>query len=645
MAKKKPFPRPSHPARSAAVGTIATGPDWQNIVICVFLVAAVFAVFGQTAHFEFVNYDDDENVYANQVVSRGLTWSSLGWAFSHPQVFNWIPLTTLSHMLDCSLFGTNAGGPHLVNVALHAASAVLLFLVLGRMTGRRWCSAFVAAVFALHPLRAESVAWVSERKDVLSAFFFMLTLWAYVRNLRRPSWPGRLAVMLFFALGLLSKSMVVTLPVVLLLLDYWPLGRWRPAPAASPAGRGKTPAVCPRRRRVCGGGGTGIDDRFPACPVLGSSGHRPRCGGDISVANGVPGRAGGWLSRRPAGLGDRVGVGPVGGPHRGRFDRLENPALFARGLALVPGHVAPGLRDRANRQYVAHADRYTYLPGIGLVLGGTWAVAGWSAGWRHQRPVAGGLMVVILAALIFAGHRQTAFWRDSQTLWKHALACTTGNVVVRNNLGNAFATQNRPDDAITQYRLALALKPDYAECHFNLGNLFNQQGRFDEAIGEYQLALAIEPRYVAARLNLGNALSALGRAADALAQYRQAVEINPDGAEARYDLAVELARQGRVDEAVAQYRKVIAINPDYTAARKVLGVVLLQQGDAEGAIAQYRRVLALNPADAEAHNNLGVALLSRTRVDEAVAQFRRPRPPARLFHRHRQPRQSPVATG
>ena len=207
-------------------------PDrWTVAGVCLFLVVVIWLVFGQTARFQFVNYDDPENVYENPVVQKGLSAQAVGWAFTHAQLGNWIPLTTLSHMLDCQLFELDAGGHHLVNVLLHAADAILLFLVLRRMTGGLWRSAFVAAVFAVHPLRAESVAWVSERKDVLSGLFFMLTLWAYVGYVEKQKAENRKQkyyyglALVFFALGLMAKSMVATLPFVLLLLDYWPLGR------------------------------------------------------------------------------------------------------------------------------------------------------------------------------------------------------------------------------------------------------------------------------------------------------------------------------------------------------------------------------------------------------------------------------------
>jgi hypothetical protein len=364
-------------------------------------------------------------VYENPVVEKGLSVQAVGWAFTHAQVSNWIPLTTLSHMLDCQIFGLHAGGHHLVNVLLHAATAVLLFLVLRQMTGSLWRSAFVAAVFAVHPLRAESVAWVSERKDVLSAFFFMLTIGAYVR--KSPCAPapvhrsaGLCAVLVFFVLGLMSKSMVATLPFVLLLLDYWPLKRisyFRSFSAECRPISGfrfetladrEDSVVCPGGGIVRGDGadaGTG-DCGCPPAPALRTHWQRAGflCG--LSGANGFSGGIGHSLSQRPNGQ-----------PRHGRFvwhlscwrrfsagvvAWRKKQSLPADGLALVSGMLFPVIGIIQISADVAHADHYTYLPEIGLAIAVTWAVADWSAGWKHRRLVLGGLMAAVIGALMVA---------------------------------------------------------------------------------------------------------------------------------------------------------------------------------------------------------------------------------------------------
>ena len=271
----------------------AKSPTSQVVGVCVFLALAVLVVFAQTARFQFVNYDDEESVYSNPVVAQGLSIKAVGWGFTHAQTSNWIPLTTLSHMLDCQLFGLSAGAHHLVNVLWHAANAVLLFLVLRQLTGRLWPSAFVAVVFAIHPLRAESVAWISERKDVLSGFFFLLAVGAYARQARKPSAGRYSLVVLLFALGLLAKTMVATLPFVLLLLDYWPLGRFRDRRQFAALVKEKIPLFVLSVRGVSGGGARARIDHngFPAAHLAGP----PRqCSGFVcclSGANGISIRA------------------------------------------------------------------------------------------------------------------------------------------------------------------------------------------------------------------------------------------------------------------------------------------------------------------------------------------------------------------
>ena len=429
--------------------------------VCVLLALAVLAVFGQTAGFGFVDYDDNLNVFGNPVVQQGLTGHSVGWAFTHTQVLNWIPLTTLSHMLDCQMFGLRAGGHHLVNVLWHAANAVLLFLVLRQMTGSLWRSAFVAAVFAVHPLRAESVAWVSERKDVLSVFFFLLTIGAYVRHVRRPSRAGYVAVVLLFALGLLAKSMVATLPFVLLLLDYWPLGRWQ------------------RPRQL-------IRLVAEKIPLLALS-----AGSCLSVAL-VPG----FLQTHRPPLLERMGnalvsytaylrqmVFPAGLSISYQFPRHGPPIWqVCMALAVLAAVTAGVVVCRSKHPYLLvgwlwylgmlvpvmgmvqlalfpQADRYSYLPGIGLLMAGTWAVADLTARWKHQRVVLGSLMAAAIGALSVCGYIQTSYWKDTESLWNHALACDPDNTVAHFSLANEFAQHGKLDQAIAQYRQALRIDP------------------------------------------------------------------------------------------------------------------------------------------------------------------------------------------
>jgi tetratricopeptide (TPR) repeat protein len=572
---------------------------WTVSTICIFLAAMVWMVFGQTLGHEFVNYDDDLYVYDNPAVNRGLNLQGVEWAFTHIVASNWHPLTMLSHMLDCQLYGLKAGGHHLTNVLLHTASAILLFLVLRRMTGYLWRSALVAAVFAIHPLRVESVAWVAERKDVLSGLFFMLTLWAYTRYAQgRSRVQGRASgaqavpasdprpwtldyclVLLFFAMGLLCKPMLVTLPLVLLLLDYWPVQR---------DNRSTLPGVLLEKLPLFG-------LAFASCVVtIIAQREALQTFEQISL----PLRVGNALMSYVAYLGQmfwpfglavlypftawNVGVSAVvlsgvvlAGISTGVVILRRRCPYFLTGwlwylIMLVPviGIVQVGSQARA--------DRYTYLPQIGLYMLLVWGVAEGCAGWRHRRVALGGLATVILAVLIYCARAQAACWRNSETLWTHTLACTSDNAIAQNNLGNALLKLGREDEAVAHFQKALELNPDFAEAHNNLGNFLFQKGDVDEAMARYQKALELKPDYAIARYNLGNTLIKKGDLDEAMAQFQMALQINSDYAEAHNNLGYALIQKRSVAEAITHFQKALQINPDYADARKNLSNALIQ---------------------------------------------------------------------
>ena len=630
---------------------------WLVPGICLFLATLVWLVFGQTRHHEFVNYDDDHYVYENPSVFRGPNLKGVEWAFTHTVESTWHPLTIMSHMLDCQWYGLNAGGHHLTNVLLHLATVILLFLVLRRMTGFLWRSAFVAAVFAIHPLHVESVAWVAERKDVLSGLFFMLTLWAYTRYVASDKWQRARTdpalssatrhpslfyclVLLFFALDLMCKPMVVTLPFVLLLLDYWPFQRFAP-PASDPAATGKMDALkkhsFPRgliREKIpllALSGAACVatllaqkDIIMPVPPAL-------RIGNavvsyvvylrqmiwpaDLAVLYPYP-QAGfsGWEITLAVVLLAAISTGVY-------LRRQAQPYLLMGWLwylgMLVPaiGLVQSGLR--------AHADRYTYLPQIGLYFALAWAAADWRAGWRHRRLVLGGLATVILAALIFRARAQTACWRNSETLWTHTLACTSDNYVAQNNLGFALFKQGLVDEAIAHYQKALQINPDNLEACYNLGNALIQKGRVDEAVIYYQKALQINPDSAEAHNNFGNALLKMGRVDEALRHYQQALQINPDYIEAHINLGSALLQKGRADEAMVHFQKALQINPGSAEAQNNLGNALLKMGRINEALLHYQKALQINPSYAEVYINLGYTLLQKGEEDDALAHFQK----------------------
>ncbi|MBN1818519.1 MAG: tetratricopeptide repeat protein [Sedimentisphaerales bacterium] len=552
--------------------------------ICGFLLLAIALVFGQTVGHEFVNYDDDQCVYKNPIVQRGLTLEGFRWAFTYGDIGHWHPLTWLSHMLDCQIYGLQAGGHHLTNVVLHAGTAVLLFLVLWRMTGFLWRSAFVAAVFAVHPLRAESVAWVAERKDVLSGLFFMLTLWAYVGYVRRPTSIRYGAVVLLFALGLLSKNMLVTLPFVLLLLDYWPMNRitdftpgsWLRLAAEKWPLFALTIASCvitflvPEELLY-------TDTRLPlvlrmenalvsyviylwqmiyptglACLYPYATGHLPFW--QVAAALGFL-AAMSWVI----------------------FSlRHKHPYLIVGWLWYL-GMMIPVIGIVQISHY-AHADRYTYLPQIGVWIGVTWGVAQVASSWRHRRWVVGVASTLVLLFLMGFAWRQTSYWRNSETLWTHTLAYTAHNMIAHSNLGNALAERGKVEAAIVHYQKALEINPDYPVAHNNLGNTMANLGQVDAAITHYQKALRTNPNFIEAHNNLGLALAGCGQIDAATVHFQKALEIKPDYDEAHNNLGVVLANSGQVDAAIAHFQRALDINPNYAVARNNLDLALRERG-------------------------------------------------------------------
>jgi tetratricopeptide (TPR) repeat protein len=577
---------------------------WRVPAVCLVLAAITFAVFGQTLRHEFVDYDDNNYVYDNPVVARGLTLKGIVWAFTSTHASNWHPLTWLSHMLDCQLYGLHPGGHHLTNVLFHTATVIALFLILRQMTGALWRSAFVAAVFAIHPLRVESVAWVAERKDVLSGLFFMLTIGAYVRYARRPWSLARYGlVVLLFAMGLMCKPMLVTLPLVLLLLDYWPLRRVEP-------------------RKLSGL----VLEKLPLLALSAASGVATLLAQNKAMQSteslSLPLRFGNALVTCLVYLGQMVWPARLAVFYP--YPRHGQPAWeVALAGMLVAGLSAVAWVQRRKQPWIligwlwylamllpvegiiqvgvqAHADRYTYLPQIGIYVAVTWM----AAGWRMNRVALGGLMAGVVGVLMVCAWKQTAYWQNGETLWSRALACTTGNSVAELNLGVALDQKGRGDEAITHYQKALDIYPGKAEAHDNLGTALLKKGKVDEAITHYQQAVQINPGFAAAHNNLGNAFRQKGSVDEAITQFQQALQINPGFADAHLNLGNALLQKGKVDEAITHFQKALQINPDHAEAHDNLGIALLQNGKVDEAITHLQKALRLKPADPGVQNNL-----------------------------------------
>jgi tetratricopeptide (TPR) repeat protein len=642
-SEKKAPAAPSSASVSPEAGSrpAGLGDLWTVIGVCLFLAAITFIVFGQTFHYGFVNLDDNLYVYENPVVGGGLTLKGIAAMFTHVECHFYHPLTMISLMLNDQLNGLQPGGYHLANVLFHTLSAILLFLVLRRMTGFTWRSAFVAAVFAIHPLRVESVAWVSERKDVLSGLFFMLTIGAYVRYVekskaqlrwgasRRPKsrvWYG--LMLLSFTLGLLSKPTLVTLPFVLLLLDYWPLNRFElstkrvlwlvlekiPLFALSAAASVMT--VIAEGEAVVPTKGSSLVDRI-GNPIMSYVIYMRQMVYPADLAPFYPFPAEdmfGWKIILALVLLVAISAVAIAG-------RRKRAYLLVGWLWYV-GMLVPmiGIIQVGN---FAHADRLTYLPMIGLSVALTWAVAELCAGWRYRRVVLGGCATVILVALIFCARAQTAYWRNSESLWTHTLACTSGNYIAHNDLGEALLQKGRVDEAMDHFKKAVKITPTYADGYYNLGNALMQIGHSDEAMELFRKVLEIQPSHIKANNNLGVALMRSGRPDEAIAYCQKAIDLNPDYAEAHYNLGAVFGMLGRLDEAVEQYRIAIQLKPDYADAHGNLANVLATQGKFDEAIPEYRRTLELVPDSAQAHFRFGQALQGQRNFGAAIQEYQK----------------------
>lgn len=521
----------------------ATSQRGVVVGICIALVAIVAIVFAQTATFPFVDYDDGIYVYDNPVVQDGLTLYGLNWALRYGEIGHWHPLTWLSHMVDCQVYGLHAGGHHVTNVALQAAAAALLFLAFNAMTGSMWRSGFVAAVFAIHPLRVESVAWIAERKDVLSGMFFMLTLWAYGRYVRRPS-VGKMAVAASaFALGLLSKNTLVTLPFVLLLLDWWPLRREAPlrtlilekiALFALSAGSCIVTFLSPEK--VPSSGSLPLFERLGNAAVSYVV-YLRQMFYPAGLAAPYPTPPNGWPLLDIAGallLLVAVSIAVV-------VCRKERPYLVVGWLWYL-GMLIPAI-GIVQISYYSHADRYTYLPGIGIDIAVTWMVADWFATRKSRNVILGGLMACVITSLMVCAWNQTTYWKSSESLWRRALSCTSSNYFACNNLGSVLRQKGDVDGAIKMYQEALLFNPNSSMVNYNLGIALQQNGKLDDAIAAYEKAERLAPEDGNVRANLGHALLLKGDITGAIVHLQKAVEIDPGMVQASRDLDRALALQ------------------------------------------------------------------------------------------------------
>jgi len=608
------------------------------------LILGTLLVFWQVRNFDFVNYDDNDYVYENPHFSHGLNRDDAIWAFTTPNIGNWLPLTWLSFMLDSQLFGLDSGRMHLVNLLLHIANTLLLFAVLKRMTGSPWPSAFVAAAFALHPMHVESVAWVIERKDVLSTFFFMLTIAAYVGYVRGGGLFRYLLTILLFVLGLLAKPMLVMLPFVLLLLDYWPLERIRgPSFAEAAEGRQRTENRKRKTRLRPRGYAGQAEDReqktegvlqliiekipFIALSVVSCviTFLVQLSGSAVAHIDAVP------LKARAANafLSYARYTGKMFWPQNLSvfypFDIVRIPPWqIALCVLLVLVTTIFAVRFGRKRRYLpvgwfwfvgtlipviglvqsgaqGYADRYTYIPYIGLFIVIAWGLPELLSKWRYRNIALGMAAVIVLAVSGVCAYKQAGYWKDSFALFTHALEVTQNNAVAHDCLGNYLRDNGKTDLAIEHYKKAIQFNQFNPMALNNLGYIMSDRGDVNKAIEYFQQAIKIKPDYAEAQYNIGVACDALGRRQDAIEAYKQAIKIKPDYPNAHFNLGFACYQLGRYQDAIEAYKRAIRIKPDFAMAHYALGVAYSVAGDKNSALEEYK---ILKTLDAEKANEL-----------------------------------------
>ena len=614
----------------------------KSYIFSIYLVLAIitFTAFEPIIHNEFISFDDGEYILNNSYITSGLTLKNISWAFTHIHSNNYHPVTSLSHMLDCQLYGTNPGGHHFTNLLFHIGNTLLLFSVFNRMTKNLWASAFITALFALHPLHVESVAWASERKDVLSAFFWILTLLAYVCYVEHPAIGRYLSALLMFALGLLSKSMLVTLPFVLLLLDYWPLNRLQNTRSVGDINQPQQ-KVTHAQLFI---GGYLILEKIPFLALSAILSMVTflvqRHMGLVKMFSHYP------LNKRienavvsyvvyiekmfwPANL-------AIFYPHPQDNIPLWQIIVAASALIIITSLALWKLRQRP---YIAvgwlwffgtlvpvigiiqvglqaWADRYTYITYIGLFIIITWGISDFFARLRYRKVILSLSAVILLSVLGVKTYFQIGYWHDNMTLYKHATEVVKDNWWAHSLLATELVEQNKMEDAVIHFKEVLRLNPQNPMAKFVLARILFNKGQMDEAVKLYQKLLPPLPDNSKDSNGLAAFTSLLaGTGSNSQRNIRILKEIYT---EANFNLGAALAQQGNFDEAVRRFTEVLQINPDLVMAHRYLGNIFLEKGNIDEAVRHYTVVLQTEPNSAAEYKNLGYTLLQSGRLEESV---------------------------
>ena len=633
--------------------------------VCLALLLVTLLIYAPVNFYEFVNYDDVAFITANPMVLPGLSAEGLQWAFGTSGVDYWRPLSWMSHMLDVELFALDAGAHHAVSLLLHATNALLLFLVLRRMSGHLWPSAFVAALFAWHPLHVESVAWIAERKDVLCAFFWFLTMWAYAWYAEAPSWRRYGLVVGCFVLGLMSKPMIITLPFVLLLLDVWPLRRWQPQFMRSTLGE---PADSGLRARPAASLGRLVLEKLPllalALAISAATYAAADKIGSVSSLVEFPlaDRIINALTAYATYLGkmvwpvDLAVIYPV--QQWGKSQLISMTFLLVALTALAVwqtrskpyllvgwlwflGTLVPviGLVHAGAQSF---ADRYTYLPLIGIFIMVAWGMSDLLSAWRQRTTFLKVTALVALAGCLAVTGRQLTYWENSYTLFRHALAITPNHPLPVSLLGSALVEQGRMQEALPLLQKSLRMAPESRDaclclgwCHLQLGN--HEQARYYTVMGLRLCKIPVQAAHTVSlfiqaagaklddpetRYDLAAVMAAAGRMTNALEQYGEVLRLKPDYTEVWIERGALLTSLGQVNLAVADYTAALRVAPTNEIAHRNLGDLLANQGRVTEAIAHYQSALQTNPTNGLTHHNLALALARQGRAADAVAAFR-----------------------
>jgi protein O-mannosyl-transferase len=612
----------------------------RKILISLVLVGMTLLIYLRVSQYSFINFDDGLYVLNNPNVQAPLSLKSIHWAFTSVQAFNWHPLTWLSHILDFQLYGLNAGGHHLTSLVFHLANTVLLFLVFERMTKRLWPSVLVAALFALHPLHVESVAMIAERKDVLSGFFWIITLWTYRYYVEGPVISRYLLVLMSFSLGLMAKPMLVTLPFVLFLMDYWPLQRF-------PFGGGKERDDLrePLDRR----GAKWVSlvlEKIPLLLLTAASSAITFYAQQSAVSQSLP-----WSSRISNALVSYVAyLGKMLWPHNLSFfyvysTALPNWQVIGCGILLgiislwvvwnwksypylvvgwlwYVGTMVPviGLIQVGAQSM---ADRYTYLPLIGIFIMIAWGLPDLLAGFPYRKIVMSAMAGLLIPILMICSWVQVGYWQNSITLFQHALKTDSGNFKAHDLLGVTLTEQGKLDKALFHFQEAKRINPKYGYVYNNLGVALEKNGRTEEAKAQYTEAIRIQPGLFEAQYNLGMIRLQQRDPQKAVFHFKAALRKNKNYVEAYNGLGVAFQQQGKIKEAITYYSEAIRIMPFYALPHYNLGTAFFHTGEIDGAIEQFEEALRIEPDYYKALNNLGWAQARKGRKDEAIKAFQR----------------------